>query len=66
MDATFGLWLDGQMDARDIQTRELGQASGIHETEISRIRNGRKAPSEKQIFQLGLAAAQLEAKRLRK
>lgn len=66
MDGTFGVWLDGQLDARDIQTRELALASGIHESEISRLRNGRKPPTEKQIFRLGIAAAQLEAKRTRK
>lgn len=64
--AVFGPWLDGQLDARNIQTRELAQVCGIHESEISRIRNSRKPADDKQKFQIGYGVARLEMQRAKK
>lgn len=62
----FGVWLDGQLDARNIQNRELAETAGIHESEISRIRISRKPADDKQKFQIGYGVARLEMQRTKK
>ncbi len=66
MNEGFGRWVDGILDAQDIQTRELAQTAGMHESEISRIRNARKQADFKQIFQMGRGFGRLETRRAKK
>ena len=62
----YGPYLQVVLEVYDIQKRELAHASGIHESEISRVCKERKIADFKFVHKTGVALGTLIAQRAKK